>query len=40
MVPVGYLLFCVCLACLVMFIVGYYAGIAQAKENLKNYGKL
>jgi ABC-type cobalt transport system substrate-binding protein len=40
MVPISYLLFCVCLASLVMTIAGYIMGYAQAKENLKNYGKL
>jgi len=40
MIPISYLLFCICFASLIMFIVGYYVGIAQAKENLKNYGEI
>ena len=40
MIPIGYLLFCICFAGLVMGIVGYFMGYAQAKENLKNYGHL
>jgi ABC-type cobalt transport system substrate-binding protein len=40
MVPVLYMLCCVLGASLVMIIVGYIIGYAQAKENLKNYGEL